>query len=626
MSAKTQRFQSSGSNLGDTIKQSMNMIMGRDVSNYTLLFIDGTDKKPPGSHENIYMPHITLGRDKSCHIKFAEKYSTVSRQHASISTQGSVQILNHNPQATNPTFVNGQPIQGPYQLKNGDEIQLSNGGPKMRYNGSQVKTSTIGLTSRIGGAVGQAVKPYRRALTILSVLLIASVAFGAYNMFQNKALGDELARSQNVIQEMQYSSNEIADEMKKLEQSGRRTNSRYKELASEKTRLQQEIEQLKNKPATVTQYVQSPSAVGSGNTYVRDQSIPAYVPSSNSNSSRNTSNADSRQANNSSSERTGDRYDVDKRETDVYSQDSKQDVDMGQFRAKDDAEDVPAIQNEIVDPSVLPKPDVLFLVGKRIEVSFQGKTRSIGVDDFYAFNTDSPTSEDRDGIIYGTGFMTSDGDLITARHVIQPWRYESFFSQYQMYKELNMLEANGADIEVVFDAFSLNGKEHAFNTKNMRFDDSKDRIIEGGGKEKLSFFKDFTKRRKDRIEVKMKVAKEAFSDWAKINFSNVSAEIKTSPPKSKKLKTGTVLHILGFSGGQKMQTTRRRVEPLYSDTKVAQDYTFDGIIQTSGLNAGPGVSGGPAMIYENGEFIAIGLITGAIGSTNAVIVPMQNIR
>lgn len=590
MSAKTQQFQSSGSDLRSTIQQSINMIRGKDVSTYTLVFIDPTVKHQAGSHENIFMPHITLGRGPKCHVRFGDNYGTVSREHASISTDSNNVFLNHNPNAKNPTLVNGNAIHSAYSLQNGDEIQLSYDGPRIRFNTSKVKTSTIGLTSRIGGAISQAVKPYKTALTILGLLLFVAIGFAGFNMYQNIQLNKKLADSQLIIESLTTESQKTIAEIEKLEQRGQTSSPRYITLVNQRKEQTRQIQELKENPMSVVRYTPTKNTEGKVE-YKYDKSIP--IP-----------------------------------ETD---EDMAKQVDNGKFRGEKSDEVVDNLNTEVVKYDNLPKNDVVFILGKRIEVSFGGKKEIIGVKEFYPFDQSNPQFEDRDGIIFGTGFFTDKGELITARHVVQPWRY-AFVTDMgnPIWKELNILEENGAIITMFCNVLSMNGAEHAFSTGKISVDDSKDRIM-GDNKEKFKLvalpainknFKNF-----DKLLNKYKAPEEKFSDWAKMTFDNVeSSKISYSRPKSQKIKTATILHILSYSHANTLQSSRRKLEPVYSKCDVGQDYTFDNIIQVSGQNFGPGSSGGPAMIYENGKFIAIGIVTEAVGTSNAVIVPLQNVR
>ncbi|MBK8349098.1 MAG: FHA domain-containing protein [Saprospiraceae bacterium] len=197
MAARTEQFKSAASNLGRTLGQSLSMITGKDIPNYSLLFLDASMNRKRGEHETIFMPHIVLGRSSRCHVRFGDEHKTVSREHASITVDGSNFVINHNPSASNPTYVNGRAIGGAHNLQNGDEIQLSSNGPKMRFNASTLKTSTIGLTSRIGQAMAQAVKPYKTALWIMGLLLLGALGLAGYNMYQNGQMKEELITLQN---------------------------------------------------------------------------------------------------------------------------------------------------------------------------------------------------------------------------------------------------------------------------------------------------------------------------------------------------------------------------------------------------------------------------------------------
>ena len=79
---------------------------------------------------------------------------------------------------SNPTLVNGRPIQGTYYLQSGDEIQLSVNGPRLGFiqpQGKQGLTSSIKLTERMNLFRQQALRPYRRAIWALSALLILAI-------------------------------------------------------------------------------------------------------------------------------------------------------------------------------------------------------------------------------------------------------------------------------------------------------------------------------------------------------------------------------------------------------------------------------------------------------------------
>jgi len=65
---------------------------------------------------------ITIGRHPSCHIVLPDR--RVSRFHAQITRQGQRYVL-EDLGSKNGTFVNGEPVQGPWTLKDGDEISIA---------------------------------------------------------------------------------------------------------------------------------------------------------------------------------------------------------------------------------------------------------------------------------------------------------------------------------------------------------------------------------------------------------------------------------------------------------------------------------------------------------------------
>ena len=98
-----------------------------------------------GESQKIIVDQVELGRDASCQVRFDESFETVSRKHAAIVRDGENWKLIHLSHS-NPTLVNGHPINGSYYLQTGDEIQLSVGGPRLGFivpQGRQALTSSI---------------------------------------------------------------------------------------------------------------------------------------------------------------------------------------------------------------------------------------------------------------------------------------------------------------------------------------------------------------------------------------------------------------------------------------------------------------------------------------------------
>jgi len=143
-----------------------------------------------GEAQEIIVNEIEIGRGQGCQVRFDESFTTVSRRHAAIVRDGDkwklIQLSN-----TNPTFLNGNEISSEWYLQNGDEIQLSIGGPKLGFIVPAGKTTgSIGLTRRLNLFANQALRPYKWAIALLGIALI--LAIGGLSTW--KYLSDKKAR------------------------------------------------------------------------------------------------------------------------------------------------------------------------------------------------------------------------------------------------------------------------------------------------------------------------------------------------------------------------------------------------------------------------------------------------
>ncbi len=519
MAAKTEQFKSAGSNLGRTIGQSLSMITGKDIPNYSLLFIDATLNRKRGEHETIFMPHIVLGRSSRCHVRYGDEHKTVSREHASITVDGSNFVINHNPSASNPTYVNGRAIGGAHHLQNGDEIQLSSNGPKMRFNASTLKTSTIGLTSRIGQAMSQAVKPYKTALWVMGLLLLGALGLAGYNMYQNANMKNELIA-------LNLEKEKIDQEIELLVAKGEATSEEMERLKKEKAKIIYRTNIIREK---------APELVSS--TQNDDPGIVETKP--------------------------------------IKPSDTKPVINSS------------ICTDEVALNRVLPKDDVVLLVMKRIDVSLSGQSGFIGVPDFYKYTTNVPVSEDRSGISYGTAFVTNRDKIITARHVVQPWRYYDTQKDEKaklFWQTLNAIETNGGTVEAVFDILTSNGKwseQITFRSGNISHDNdklvdltnSKQKGVDKKLKSKELFSKE-SNIKLDDVPNKTKIAESTQSDWVSLDF-NISGKINNSKAKSQTLPSGTTLHILGYSHMGGAIDISKWAGSSYSKTTVANDETLN---------------------------------------------------
>jgi S1-C subfamily serine protease len=128
-----------------------------------------------GENQEIIVDQVEIGRDGRCQVRFDESFPTVSRRHAAIIREGDKWKLIHLSE-TNPTLLNNNNVAREWYLQNGDEIQLSVGGPRLGFIIPAGRTTgTIGLTRRLSLFGQQALRPYKRAITLLTVALVLAI-------------------------------------------------------------------------------------------------------------------------------------------------------------------------------------------------------------------------------------------------------------------------------------------------------------------------------------------------------------------------------------------------------------------------------------------------------------------
>ncbi|MFY0672942.1 MAG: FHA domain-containing protein [Bacteroidia bacterium] len=153
----------------------MKILGGANIPTYTLEYLTSTDKHKQGSYETIVVPYIELGRDKKCGVSFGDDTPTVSRRHCAIERKGNETFI-VNLSTSNPTLVNSRPVNERFFLNNGDEIQLSMEGPKLRFNTTKTGTAKMGFTNKMNLVMQQAIKPYKTAAIafLITILVLAS--------------------------------------------------------------------------------------------------------------------------------------------------------------------------------------------------------------------------------------------------------------------------------------------------------------------------------------------------------------------------------------------------------------------------------------------------------------------
>jgi len=522
--------------LRQTLAQTGKVLFGKQVPNYTLYFIDPTKTKRAGEFTTIVNPYIEIGRASNNVVQYGEEFPTVSRKHASIAFEnGQVFVVSLG---KNPTYVNGVEVQGKKFLNNGDEIQLSSNGPRIRFNSTPTNTSAMKFTQRMGLMAEQALKPYKQLVTALSILLLAAIGTGVwYGMKTNK----ELYKTNQVLVETQNKAKDLNNKLLKnenklqiMEDNGEKQSKKYKNLQTKTDRIRRDLNSAKQELAKI-------------------KTNPALVTDVPRKSSTSTKEPDS----NSYGDPTNISFDD------------------------------------------LPSMDVYFTGATKVEIAFPGQK----LQEFKASDLG------RHFLYTGTAFLTKNHELISARHVFQPYRYSQ---EGVVNLIIALYEAMGATITVYFEALRKDGNlAFTFTDRNIRYDDSKDITVT---------------LKKDDEYYPYKKAISGPSDWAYITLNNLTGEIEYNRELSRSLRMGETLHAIGYSYGAMLQPKQGDLIPLYSKATVAQNGLVNNVINVTNRGFGNGHSGGPVFKYVDGKFIAVGLVSAGVGAEIGIIVPVSNLR
>lgn len=556
-----------------------------------------------GESQKIIVDQIELGRDSSCQVRFDESCGTVSRKHAAIVREGDNWKIIPLSQ-TNATFVNGMPIQGERMLVSGDEIKLSSHGPVMGFivpQGAQSLVKSIGMTERMNLFRQQALRPYRTALTILSIVLVVAIGgLVTYNIMANKEHQEQIAKAQEEIQinkdKADELSNQIARQKKEMEEQSRLAaindsiaKAKQEELAKASEEKQAELK------AELTKAQNTASAA-----YSKINAI---------------------------------KKEQEKNAAELAAAKEKIEIAQEAIATANEAAEVaeePAPQeeesNEIAD--ITGCYNAVFYIKMNDIVIYDCNNREIA-----RFNTENK--------IGGTGFMLEDGRFVTARRVVEPWFYKEYADgtvgydskNYEWtYRKLQVLVNHSCKVVANCTAYSPSGVSFQFkNTDLTKYSFAHTATVASSS---LVEVETYSPDRYLRTVIGKTTIKEVrwYSavyqhDWATMAKTEILNNIKGiaySNSVSIDPKAGVEVSILGYPSKIGFSDSQSISPVNYKNSVNVSGLNNVGIIEMSSRRYQEGNDGAPVIQEIDGEWVVIGILSHTDSADRDVVIPIYN--
>jgi len=194
----------------------------------------------------------------------------------------------------------------------------------------------------------------------------------------------------------------------------------------------------------------------------------------------------------------------------------------------------------------------------------------------------------------GTGFLTTEGKFITAKHCVEGWKYSLPSDSTALYYLLVGLNTQGCKIQSVLTATSKSRTLH-FTSDQFAMDHAGEKNID--------------------ITSEYHYVKYGYNytDWACANTSE-KGSIEIDKQLAANLPIGADLHLLGFPLGMGAVDTYS-ITPLYGSCKTSKAGLEDGVIRISARNYESGNSGGPVFYNDKGKLKAVGIVSYSVSTT-----------
>ncbi|MEL5894824.1 FHA domain-containing protein [Bacteroides sp. GD17] len=566
--------------LAGSVGAGMGALMGASGRTYFILEHKASSKyHQAGESQKIIVDQVELGRDASCQVRFDESFETVSRKHAAIVRDGENWKLIHLSQS-NPTLVNGHPINGSYYLQTGDEIQLSVGGPRLGFivpQGRQALTSSIGLTERMSLFRKQALRPYKTALTVMGIVFVLAIAgLAAWNYslgVKNELLAEKTEQQELQLRGYQNQLDSLGTERASLE-------AQQRDLEAKLRNSDGNTEALKTQLANV-------------NGQLSHVNASFYKVKSD--------------LDNLSSSMIAAREEA----SDIRPQNTAP-------QAKPQYDEEPAItakEDENASGDLKDYYDHIYTIKvDRIEIEYNGAKFDPGIQ----------VSD----IICGTGFMLSDGTFVTDRQNIEPWIYSNTEWKDSWRKLLAVYKGGGCNIIIHYRAYSTKGTGRPLTFTNgdfatNRMNDMQLTEIEVDKSIRVQLREHGIKVKYERRKyINVSIVTPTAYSWAYIRGKGIHGEgLPYDIAAADNMSGGTEVQMVGYAGYADIHNL---TPAHFNDHTNIADTKYRTIILQNRV-AEHGYYGSPAFLLEDDGYKVIGFMVGSIEGKDR-LVPIGNLK
>ena len=178
----------------NTIGSGLRSLSTLSKPKYILEHLTTDNRFTQGEKHNILVDYIEFGRSNRAYLQFGEDQDIVSRNHAAIVKEGEGYVLQQLSEV-NQTLLNGRPVNQQWFLQNGDVIQLSTTGPKIKFIVPSGISPVSPIWDQARALFKQMIKPYRNGMIGLSmVVMLAIGSFVGWEYLQGQQLEQRLTK------------------------------------------------------------------------------------------------------------------------------------------------------------------------------------------------------------------------------------------------------------------------------------------------------------------------------------------------------------------------------------------------------------------------------------------------